>query len=300
MTAVRTPAAPPASTLDPQPATAQTTQPHPAQHGMPQPSPVQAAQLEPSQSPTTQAQPPERAQSQASQHEPSPVQAPELAGSRRARPRKAKRDPEATKADLVAVASQEFARLGFYGARVDEIAARSATTKRMIYYYFGDKEGLFTATLEQAYADIRAVEREIDVDHLPPLEALAALIRVTFEHHDRNPHLARLVTAENALGAVHLHASERITGLSAPVLALLEDILDRGRATGDVRRDVRPIDLHLMMSSLALFRITNQPTIEANFGHDMADRAELRHQIDTLTSMVLTWLATPEPPTAST
>ena len=108
-------------------------------------------------------------------------------------PARAKRDPEATKADLMAVATREFARLGYYGARVDEIAAQSSTTKRMIYYYFGDKEGLFTAALEQAYVDIRSVERGIDVDHLAPRDALAALIRVTFEHHDRNPHLARLV-----------------------------------------------------------------------------------------------------------
>lgn len=208
--------------------------------------------------------------------------------------RGSKRDPEATKANLVAVATQEFARLGFYGARVDEIAARSATTKRMIYYYFGDKEGLFTAALEQAYVDIRSVEREIDVDHLPPRDALAALIRVTFEHHDRNPHLARLVTAENALGGVHLRGSARVTGLSRPVLPLIEGILARGRASGDVRRDVRAIDLHLMMSGLALFRITNRATIEANFGHDMAEPAELSHQIETFTSMVLAWLATPE------
>ena len=209
------------------------------------------------------------------------------------RPR-AKRDPEATKADLIAVATIEFARLGFFGARVDEIAAQSSTTKRMIYYYFGDKEGLFTAVLEQAYVDIRAVEREIDVAHLAPRDALAALIRVTFEHHDRNPHLARLVQAENALGGVHLRGSAQVAGLSQPVLPLIEEILERGRESGDVRRDVRPIDLHLMMSGLALFRITNRASIDANFGHDMADPAELEHQIETFTSMVLAWLATPE------
>ncbi len=209
-------------------------------------------------------------------------------------PARAKRDPEATKADLMAVATREFARLGYYGARVDEIAAQSSTTKRMIYYYFGDKEGLFTAALEQAYVDIRSVERGIDVDHLAPRDALAALIRVTFEHHDRNPHLARLVQAENALGAVHLRGSSRVAGLSQPVLPLIEEILARGRESGDVRRDVRPIDLHLMMSGLALFRVTNRATIEASLGHDMAEPAELEWQIETFTSMVLAWLATPE------
>ena len=209
-------------------------------------------------------------------------------------PARAKRDPEATKADLIAVATREFARLGYYGARVDEIAAQSSTTKRMIYYYFGDKEGLFTAALEQAYVDIRSVERGIDVDHLAPRDALAALIRVTFEHHDRNPHLARLVQAENALGAVHLRGSSRVAGLSQPVLPLIEEILARGRESGDVRRDVRPIDLHLMMSGLALFRVTNRATIEASLGQDMAEPAELERQIETFTSMVLAWLATPE------
>ncbi len=209
---------------------------------------------------------------------------------------RAKRDPEATKADLLAVATEEFARLGYYGARVDEIAARSATTKRMIYHYFGGKEGLFTAVLEKAYAEIRSVERDIDVDDLDPPVALAALIRVTFEHHDRNPHLARLVLAENALGAVHLRASQNLADLSRPV-PLVEKIIERGRITGAVRRDVRALDLHLLMSAFALFRITNHATIETVFDHDMASPDELEQQIEMLSSMVLTWLAAPDPDT---
>ena len=98
-----------------------------------------------------------------------------------------RRDPERTQADLLAVATEEFARDGFFGARVDKIAARSRTTKRMIYYYFQDKRGLYTAVLEKAYADIRAREQELELTDMAPSEAMERLIRHTIDYHDSHP-----------------------------------------------------------------------------------------------------------------
>jgi AcrR family transcriptional regulator len=203
------------------------------------------------------------------------------------------RDAARTQADLIAVATEEFARLGYFGARVDEIAARSQTTKRMIYYYFGDKEGLFTAVLEQAYADIRASELKLDLAHLAPLDGLAVLVRHTFEYHDANPHLARLFIAENGQGAAHLRASERQASLNRPIIGLIEDLLERGRASGVILRDVQAIDLHLMMVGLALYRITNTDTVEAIFGVSMISPEFRERQIRNLTDMFLLWLRTP-------
>lgn len=117
------------------------------------------------------------------------------------------RNAARARAELLQVATEEFARVGYYGARVDEIAAKSSTTKRMIYYYFDDKDGLFTAVLERAYAAIRAAEKALDLSALPPLAAVAALIEHTLRYHATHPELARLVAAENALGAAHLRAS---------------------------------------------------------------------------------------------
>ncbi len=81
------------------------------------------------------------------------------------------RDPERTKKEILEVATEEFAKSGFAGARVDEIASRTRTTKRMIYYYFGSKERLYIAVLEKAYEDIRVTEQNVDVENLDPVTA---------------------------------------------------------------------------------------------------------------------------------
>src|SRR5213080_1741676 len=106
-------------------------------------------------------------------------------------------DAERTRGEILEVATSEFAAQGFAGARVDEIAARTRTTKRMIYYYFGSKEQLYIAALERAYATIRSLERTIDVDHLGPVAAVRQLAEVTFDHHEAHPDFIRLVSIEN-------------------------------------------------------------------------------------------------------
>lgn len=219
---------------------------------------------------------------------PSPTEPP-------ARPTRKTRSARRSKAELLDVATAEFARVGYFGARVDEIAARSSTTKRMIYYYFGDKDGLFTAVLEHAYADIRAAEKALDLSGLPPREALARLIDHTLRWHAAHPELARLVASENALDATHLRQSSRQAGTNLPILQTLDDILARGRADGSFVRDVAAVDLHLQMSAIALFRITNAPTIEATFGVRMNTPESLDAAVAALTEMVTTWLSAPEP-----
>ena len=208
-----------------------------------------------------------------------------------------RRDAAKTRADLLAVATEEFARVGYFGARVDEIAARTATTKRMIYYYyyyyFGDKEGLFTEVLEKAYADIRAMGQDLDLGHMSPTEGLRVLIQRTFDYHEAHPELARLVAAENAFGASHLQHSTRAAGVNLPIIALLDDLLERGRASGEFRRSASALDLHLLMTSGALFRVTNAATIAATFGVDLRSAAYKQRAVDLLADLVLGWLARP-------
>src|SRR3954453_51380 len=107
------------------------------------------------------------------------------------------RDRDRTRAEILAVATEEFSEHGYSGARVDEIAERTRTTKRMLYYYFESKEGLYTAVLERAYARIRAAERDLDVQHLEPVAAIRRLAELTFDHHEAHPEFIRLVSIEN-------------------------------------------------------------------------------------------------------
>src|SRR5438067_13812457 len=114
------------------------------------------------------------------------------------------RDPQRTRAEILEVATSEFANNGYAGARVDEIAAKTRTTKRMIYYYFESKQGLYLAVLERAYATIRSLEQEVDVEHLDPVQAIRQLAALTFDHHESHPDFIRLVSIENIHGAEHL------------------------------------------------------------------------------------------------
>ncbi len=148
------------------------------------------------------------------------------------------RDADRTQREILEVATKEFAEQGFAGARVDEIAARTRTTKRMIYYYFGSKERLFVAVLEHAYAGIRAAEQTIEVDHLDPVAAIRRLAELTFDHHESHPDFIRLVSIENIHRAEHIAGRADFAGENSRAIELIEAILERGRADGSFTRDI--------------------------------------------------------------
>jgi AcrR family transcriptional regulator len=189
------------------------------------------------------------------------------------------KDPERTKADILAVATEEFSAFGLSGARVDAIAERTRTSKRMIYYYFGGKEGLYLAVLEKAYADIRQVEADLDLGNLAPAEAIRRLVEFTFEYDDAHPDFIRLVTIENIHRAEHLSGSETIRGLNLGVIQTITDIIARGQREGLFRPDVDPLDVHLMISALCFFRVSNRHTFGAIFSVDLdAPGLRARHK----------------------
>ena len=155
---------------------------------------------------------------------------------------------------------------------MDEIAAQTRTTKRMIYYYFGSKEALFVAVLERAYATIRAAEQTIEVDHLEPAAAIRRLAELTFDHHESHPDFIRLVSIENIHRAEHIAGREDLAGQNTP-----GDRADRAHpraraaATGASRRDVDAVDLHMMISAFCVFRVANRHTFGAIFDRDLLD-----------------------------
>src|SRR5690349_8350954 len=142
------------------------------------------------------------------------------------------RDAPRTRAEILEAATREFADHGFDGGRVDEIAAKTRTTKRMIYYYFGSKQGLYVAVLERAYAQIRSLEQRLDVEHLDPARAMRALAELTLDHHASHPAFIRLVSIENIHHAEHLKTSPMLSSLATPAVDVLGRILERGRAAG--------------------------------------------------------------------
>lgn len=189
-----------------------------------------------------------------------------------ARPRKTswKQDPDAVKADILRAARSEFARSGLSGGRIDEIAAKTRTSKRMIYYYFGDKAGLYRSVLEAEYHAVREGELELDLADLSPEDALARLTAFTFDHHRDNPEFVRLVMIENIHDGEHLRESEAIRGLNAPAIENLEDICRRGRESRVFRADLDARRLHWTISALSFFNVSNQATFNLIFGGEDA------------------------------
>jgi AcrR family transcriptional regulator len=200
-----------------------------------------------------------------------------------------RRDSERTRTEILEVATREFAERGFAGARVDEIADQTRTTKRMIYYYFGSKEQLFVAVLERAYATIRAAEQTIDVDHLDPVAAIRRLAELTFDHHESHPEFIRLVSIENIHRAEHIAGGD-LAGQNTPAIELIERILERGRGDGSFTRAVDAVDLHMMISAFCVFRVANRHTFGAIFDRDLTDPKLRERYREMLGDMVVQFL----------
>ncbi len=190
-----------------------------------------------------------------------------------------KYDPEQTKRNILDVATQEFSAMGLSGARVDAIAERTNTTKRMLYYYFGSKEGLYEAVLDKVYGDIRTLEQDLNIGELDPREGLQKLVEFTFDYHDRHRDFVRLVNIENIHGAKYIEQLKSFKSRNASVVRTIEDLLARGVSTGQFRADVDAIDLHLLISSLCFHRVANRHTFGAAFGRDPSHpRLRTRHR----------------------
>ena len=207
---------------------------------------------------------------------------------------KRRRNSDLTRSNILDVATSEFADKGYAGARVDEIAERTHTTKRMIYYYFTDKERLYQAVLERSYSAIRARERELDTEGLSPTDAIRAIASLTFDHHEHNPDFIRLVSTENILRGEHIRKSEALSNLGNPAAELLESILTRGQADGFFRTDVDALDIHMAVSSFCVFRLSNRYTFEALFGRDLTDPSHREHLRRMLGDMIIAFLTSTE------
>jgi AcrR family transcriptional regulator len=205
-------------------------------------------------------------------------------------PAERQRNAERTRREILEVATREFAEHGYSGARVDEIAERTRTTKRMLYYYFGSKEGLYVAVLERAYAGIRAAEQQIDVDHLDPKTAIRRLAELTFDHHEAHPDFIRLVGIENIHRGEHMKQSARLQNLNTPAIDLIAKILERGRDAAVFTRDADAIDVHMMISAFCVFRVANRHTFGTIFHRDPLDPERREHYRRMLGDMVVDYL----------
>ncbi|SDI17365.1 TetR family transcriptional regulator [Pseudomonas panipatensis] len=190
-----------------------------------------------------------------------------------------KNNPEKTREGILQAAVAEFVQQGLSGARVDAIAERTHTSKRMIYYYFGSKEQLYVEVLEKLYGDIRQTESKLHLAELEPLEAIRRTVEFAFDHHDRNIDFVRIVSIENIHHGENVKKSTVIRSMSNTMLHSLAEILRRGEAQGLFRAGIDPLDLHLLISSFCFYRVSNRNTFGEIFQIDLADeQVKQRHK----------------------
>ncbi len=201
------------------------------------------------------------------------------------------RDPERTRARILAAATAEFARHGLGGARVDRIAAESGANKRMLYYYFGDKDRLFTAVMEAAYADIRRAEAELRLEQLAPREAVRAMVRFTWEYYLAHPEFLTLLNSANLHRARHLQGTPELRALNSPVIALLREVLARGEREGLFRSGVDPLQLYISIAGMCWFYLSNNHTLATVFDPSLADPARRGERLAHMQDLVVTGLS---------
>lgn len=190
-------------------------------------------------------------------------------------------------ANIMEVAMAEFAEKGLAGARIDEIAAATHTSKRMIYYYFGSKEGLYLAVLEESYRRMREIEGQLNLDDLEPEAALRRLVEFTFDHHAGNEVYIRLVVSENMNRGQYLAQSKSIQQLNVPAISAIHNLYERGVASGAFRSGLDPIDIHASISALTFFNVSNRHTFGLIFKRDFAASAVATHRRAAVVEMVV-------------
>lgn len=200
------------------------------------------------------------------------------------------RNAERTQATILAAATAEFTRKGLGGARVDEIARRARVNKRMIYHYFGDKEGLYLAVLEAAYTNIRTAERGLHLADKDPEQGMRELVLFTWQYFIDHPEFLSLLGTENMHRAAYLKRSKRIRELHSPLVGTIADLLERGAKKGVFRRGVDPVQLYITIASLGWFYLSNRFTLSTIFGRDLTAPESLRQRERNIVEVVLAYL----------
>ena len=205
-----------------------------------------------------------------------------------------RRNADATRSKILDAALAEFSERGLPAASTDDIAERCGVNKRMIYYYFGSKEGLYLAALESVFERLVALEREIEVEHLEPAAAIEAMVNLKIDYYIDNPHFVSFLSMENFYKARHLRKSKKLDMFKTPLTDIIARILKRGQASGQFRSDVDAVDFYISMCALCIMHFSNQHSLGAIFGREMTSKAAIEMRRRTVVEFVLSYLRMPE------
>ena len=184
---------------------------------------------------------------------------------------------QTTRDNLLKAATKVFARYGYEGGSVEKISKAAKSFDRMIYYYFGSKEGLFIEVLEETYRRMNDAESKLDLDTAKPVEALQAVIRFVVGYYRKNPEFITLLNTENLHKGKHISKSMRAREYSSPAIEVIRRVLESGQAQGLFRKDVSARDVYLLIAATGYFYMSNRHTLSAFLGEDLETAEALAH-----------------------
>jgi len=202
-----------------------------------------------------------------------------------------RRNPARNQERILKAATEEFARYGLGGARVDRIAARAGANKRMLYYYYGNKEDLFLKVLEARYAHIRRAELGLHLLDLDPIQGMRRMVEFTWNYYLKHPEFLTLLNSENLHRGRHLKRSRDVAAMHSPLIALLRDLLLRGERAGKFRKGVDPVQLYISIAALGYFYLSNRHTLSTIFERDLLAPKSKAERLKHMTELVLGYLA---------
>lgn len=205
-------------------------------------------------------------------------------------PQRATRDPERTRAAILAAATHEFSDNGYGGARIDAIAARAGVNKRMLYHYYGDKDALYEHVLQDIYRGIRTAEQELELGGRDPVEGMRELAHFTWRYFLDHPEFLSLLATENMNKARVLRQASWAPRVNSPLVGVLGDLLGRGADAGVFRRGMDPVDVYVTMAGIGWFALCNRYTLSVSFDRDFLDRKHLARWGDQMADVVIAWL----------
>jgi len=213
--------------------------------------------------------------------------------ARRKRQPAVRRDPVAMQRRILQAATHEFATHGFGGARVERISRRARTVDRMLYYYFGSKDGLFRAVLENSYEQLGQAEQQLKLADTEPAQAMRELIAFTWHYYLEHPAFIRLLNSENLYRGAHIKKSRRVKSLSFPLLSILAGLLKRGAAQGTFRSDADPVQIYITIAALGYFYLSNQHTLSRFLGVELMQPAQRGAWLEHITRVVMDHICKP-------
>lgn len=205
-------------------------------------------------------------------------------------PAKRKNDPEGLKKRIIASALTTFAEFGLQGARMEQIADKAGTTKRMVVYHFNNKEQLYIAVLHQVYQQIREHETGLNLAEMSPSQAIACLAEASFDYHINHPDFMRLICSENLMRGRYISQSESIRALNQSALNVLDEVLKRGQESGEFASGVSTVDVHRLISSICFHNVSNRYTFNSLFGSEETESQSIKRNRKLVVDATLRYL----------